>query len=118
MEALAGESAHATEEQGAFESAGMRMPTQPMTAEGKAANADMEQREASEARASEEKAYDKQTKGKYSDIYGGIDSSDDEIQQRRTADQRRLDAEDQTKGTASGFGMMEMFRAMMESQAK
>ena len=107
--------AAATTEQGPFESANMVMPNQPMTAEGKAAQENME---ATEARRSEEKAYDEKTKGKYTDLYGSLDSSDDDIQQRRTADQRRLETEEQA--TKSGFGMQEMgmmFKEMMAAAA-
>ena len=75
--------------------------------------------EAAEAQESEEKAYAKETKDKYANLFGSVDSSDDEIQQRKTADQRRLETENQE--TTSGFGMQQMgmmFKAMMESQAK
>ena len=76
--------AQAATEQGAFSSSNLRLPTQPLTAEGRAAQVDMELQEAAEARESEEKAYDKETKGKYSKLFGSVDSSDDEIQQRKT----------------------------------
>ena len=74
----------AATEHGMFADANLRFPTQSLTAEGRAASEAVKEQEAAAAKEPEDAFANggQMTRN----LFGSVDSSDDEIQQRRTAD--------------------------------